>query len=303
MKIGSLFAGIGGFDLGFEQSGWECAWQVESDNNCRRVLAHHWPDVPRHTDVRDAHNLEPVDVVTFGFPCQDLSVAGERAGLDGTRSNLFFEATRIIGEMRDASGGRHPTWVVAENVPGLLTADRGAAMGRCLDALAGVGAVGIEWAMLDSQHFGVPQRRRRMFIAAWFDPRAEPADPLFSVAASCQRHPQPGATTGPASTSATRAGVTTVGTLTAHLGKGGVDDNHAQAGHLIVVQTSSGVRRLTPLECERLQGFPDDHTRCDAQGDQLSDSARYRMLGNAVTVPVAKWIGATLATLNMEYPA
>lgn len=195
---GSLFSGVGGFDLGFDRAGWDCAWQVEWDARCRSVLARHWPDVERFGDVRSVSGdaLTPVDCITYGFPCQDLSVAGNRAGLDGERSGLFFEATRIIREMREATDGRHPTWAVAENVPGLLSADGGAAMGRCLDELADCGAVGIEWATLDAQHFGVPQRRRRVFIVAWFDPRVGGADPLLPVASRCQGHPQPGGTTG-----------------------------------------------------------------------------------------------------------
>lgn len=198
LTVGSLFAGVGGFDLGFETAGFKVAWQVEWDERCRSVLARHWPDVPRYGDVRDVNGAElaPVDCITYGFPCQDLSVAGNRAGLDGERSGLFFEATRIIREMRKATDGRYPTWVVAENVAGLLNADDGHAMGRALDELADIGAVGIEWTLLDAQHFGVPQRRRRVFIVAWFDPRAVSVDPLFPVAESCQGHPQTGRETG-----------------------------------------------------------------------------------------------------------
>ena len=99
---GSLFSGVGGFDLGCDTAGWDCAWQVEYDARCRAVLARHWPDVPKYDDVRtvNGHDVTPVDVITYGFPCQDLSVAGKRAGLDGERSGLFFEAIRIIREMR-----------------------------------------------------------------------------------------------------------------------------------------------------------------------------------------------------------
>jgi len=90
VRFGSLFAGIGGFDLGLERAGMECAWQVEIDPWARRVLARHWPSVPRYEDVREvgAHNLEPVDVICGGFPCQDISHAGKRAGIEGERSGL-----------------------------------------------------------------------------------------------------------------------------------------------------------------------------------------------------------------------
>lgn len=178
---GSLFSGVGGFDLGCDAAGWDCAWQVEWDAKCRSVLARHWPDVPRYEDVRDVNgrDLAPVDVITYGFPCQDLSVAGKRAGLDGDRSGLFFEAIRIIREMREATDGAYPRVAVAENVLGLLNADKGDAMGRCVDALAEVGALAIEWRVLDAQFFGVPQRRRRVFLVAVFDPRAASAGQVF----------------------------------------------------------------------------------------------------------------------------
>src|SRR6185312_32662 len=108
MTVGSLFAGIGGFDLGFERAGFEIKWQVEIDPFCRAVLAKHWPDVRRYEDVRTVGaELERVDVVCGGFPCQDISFAGDGAGLDGERSGLWREFSRLIGELR-------PRYVVVE---------------------------------------------------------------------------------------------------------------------------------------------------------------------------------------------
>ena len=116
LTFGSLFAGIGGFDLGFERAGMACKWQVEIDDYANRVLKKHWPDVHRERDIRQCgkHNLEPVDVICGGFPCQDISYAGLGAGLDGERSGLFFEAVRVVRELR-------PQIVVLENVAALLT--------------------------------------------------------------------------------------------------------------------------------------------------------------------------------------
>ena len=194
LTFGSLFAGVGGFDLGFESAGYDCRFQVEWDKHCQQVLAHRWPNVPRWGDVSEVNgaDLPPVDVITYGFPCQDLSVAGRRAGLDGERSHLFFEAVRIIREMREATDGRYPTWAVAENVAGLLNADGGHAMGRVVDELADAGAVVIEWTTLDAQHFGVPQRRRRVFIASCFNSATGDRcpDPLFPVGTSSSRDTQ-----------------------------------------------------------------------------------------------------------------
>ena len=106
MTFGSLFAGIGGLDLGLERAGMECRWQVEIDEFCRKVLAKHWPEVPKYGDIGKltGEELEPVDLICGGFPCQDLSQAGRRAGLEGDRSGLWFEFARIVGVLR-------PRWV------------------------------------------------------------------------------------------------------------------------------------------------------------------------------------------------
>ena len=129
LTFGSLFAGIGGFDLGFERAGMQCKWQVEIDDYANRVLQKHWPDVHRERDIREcgSHNLSPVDVICGGFPCQDIRVAntGSAKGLDGDRSGLFFDAVRVVDELQ-------PRIVVMENVPAIFT--RG--IDRVLGAMA-----------------------------------------------------------------------------------------------------------------------------------------------------------------------
>lgn len=174
LTYGSLFSGVGGFDLGFDRTGFECVFQVEWDKHCQQILAKHWPEVPKWLDVQEVNGAEipPCDVLIFGSPCQDLSVAGKRAGLDGTKSSMFYEATRIIKEMRNATESVYPRVVVWENVPGALSSNNGADFGQVLDTLAECGAVDIQWSILDAQHFGVPQRRRRIFVVAIFDPTA-----------------------------------------------------------------------------------------------------------------------------------
>jgi len=173
MRFGSLFAGVGGFDIGLENAGWECAWQVEWDPHCQQTLAHHWPNVPRWGDVSDVNGAElpPVDVITFGSPCQDLSVAGKRAGLiEGGRSNLFFQATRIIREMKEKTNGQYPRIAIWENVPGALSSNNGGDFEAVLGEMADLGSYHLEWSVLDAQFFGVPQRRRRVFVIAVLDP-------------------------------------------------------------------------------------------------------------------------------------
>ena len=155
--VGSLFAGIGGFDLGFEREGYEVRWQVEIDGYCRKVLAKHWPHVPRYDDVRDCglHNLEPVDVITGGFPCQDLSVAGRQEGLDGERSALWWDYHRIISELR-------PRFAVVENVPNLF--NRG--IDRVCGSLAEIG-YDAEWHIVSAADMGAPHLRKRVWLCTW----------------------------------------------------------------------------------------------------------------------------------------
>jgi DNA (cytosine-5)-methyltransferase 1 len=175
VNVGSLFAGIGGFDLGLQRAGMRVAWQVELDPYCRAVLARHFPEAQRYEDVREvgAQNLAPVDLICGGFPCQDLSAAGKGAGLDGARSGLWGEFARIVRELR-------PRYVVVENVPALLTGkgkrwDR-APVGRVLGDLAEAG-YDAEWACLSAREFGAPHLRKRVWLVAYpaWDAQARPA--------------------------------------------------------------------------------------------------------------------------------
>src|SRR3990172_6879308 len=156
--VGSLFAGIGGFDLGFERAGFRILFNCEIDKHARAVLARHWPEVPCYDDVRELQgaDLPRVDVLCGGFPCQDISVAGKRAGLAGERSGLWFEFARLVGEL-------HPEWVVVENVPGLRSSNGGNDLATILRGLAELGYMGSWWSP-DAQHFGLAQRRERVFI-------------------------------------------------------------------------------------------------------------------------------------------
>jgi len=188
-KFISLFAGVGGFDKGLEQAGHECVAQVEWDKNAAGVLKHRWPNVPLYCDVLkvSADDLPDADFITYGFPCQDLSVAGKREGLDGKRSGLFYEATRLIRELRSRGCGLR--FAVAENVGGLFSADDGVALARCIRELLDSGACETGWRLLDSQYFGVAQRRKRVFIVSDFG--GESVDEILAITASLPGHPAP----------------------------------------------------------------------------------------------------------------
>lgn len=452
--VGELFAGISGFGLGFERAGMRVAWQVEIDAKAREVLERHFPDAARFEDVTKVGDLEPVDLICGGFPCQDVSVAGKRAGLAGKRSGLWSEFHRIIALNR-------PRWVVIENVPGLLSSNGGRDFAVILSGLVEL-RYGVAWRILDSQYFGVAQRRRRVFIVGSLgdgcaaeilferEGRAGHSAPRRETGARVARAVARGSVgsgyrydangedfciawdngqgdpnadedgTAFALNSQSHAGVAVAQSLTAHhsrsdpdrrqyvahalraeadasedgTGRGtplvaapvlgfdlaqitskanysnpqygdpmpplnlaaqshvaqplrsnpynnsdpgmeagmhvfdwqsggdvrlNVSGHHTSALHAgqtpavagtlpadyykqggngmgemenEMVPQNVGVRRLTPTECARLQGFPDDWN------DWLSDSARYRQFGNAVTVNVAEWIGRRIVEVG-----
>jgi DNA (cytosine-5)-methyltransferase 1 len=157
MTYGSLFTGVGGIDLGLDRAGLECRWQVENDPYAVKVLKKHWPKVKRYGDIQTIHGneLEPVDLICGGFPCQDISRIGTRAGIDGERSGLWGEFFRLVCLLR-------PRILFVENVPGLL--DGG--IGRVLGDLASIG-FDAEWECLPAAAFGSPQLRERIFIVAY----------------------------------------------------------------------------------------------------------------------------------------
>ena len=369
MLFGSLFSGIGGFDLGFARAGLDCAWQVEWDLDCQAVLARHFPGVKRFSDVRTVTGrtgkgwrrygqLRAVDVLTGGFPCQDLSVAGDRRGLDGERSGLWFEFYRLIVELR-------PRLVVIENVPGLLSSAGGQDFAVILAGLSGVlpdipkggwknSGFGrglfynVAWRVLDSQYFGIPQRRRRVYIVASLGSGCS-AEILLEPE-SVLRYPPPRRETPQeapvvaGTLSANRGGmerpagnaneldfcIPVANTLGGGSGQRGWCNDLDRAGAFIPVAfgggnsaeidvattlstknqridfesetflaATPGVRRLMPVECERLQGFPDGWTEYagpDLFAWKQTDGRRYRQLGNAVSVPVAEWLGHRIKT-------
>jgi DNA (cytosine-5)-methyltransferase 1 len=157
MKYGSLFSGIGGIDLGLDRAGMTCAWQVENNEWCQKVLTKHWPDVPKFRDIREVHGreLEPVDLICGGFPCQDISYAGEGAGLSGARSGLWSEFKRIIRMVG-------PEYILVENVPALLSRGLGVVLGDLADL-----GYDAEWESIPAALFGAPHLRWRVFILAY----------------------------------------------------------------------------------------------------------------------------------------
>ena len=208
--MGSLFSGCGGMDLGFERAGFDVRWHAEIDKDAVSVLARHWPDVPQLGSVTDIDGaqIEPVDVIIGGFPCQDVSLAGKRKGMAGARSGLFYEFLRIVEEMREATDGRYPAVAVFENVYGLLSSHRGRDFAAVLAGLRNSGAA-VAFRVLDAQFFGVPQRRRRVFIVADFAPVGvgeRRAAQVLALGESLCGHPAAGGESGQGSHAATESG-------------------------------------------------------------------------------------------------
>jgi DNA (cytosine-5)-methyltransferase 1 len=306
MKAVSLFSGVGGFEIGFDRAGIETILQAETDRHCRSVLERHWAKTERIEDVREyrrgSRARGRVDLVYGGFPCQPFSVAGRSEGNRDGR-NLWPEFRRVVQELQ-------PRWVVAENVPGLLSFDGGRFFGSILNDLGDIGFNGIAYAILDAQHFGVPQRRRRVFIVA--GPSRQAVEQILSICESCEGHPAESGTTGeeiaePPDDSSQNGSFRTTDldnqeacipdvayAIAAREAKG-VSLLESQTNY---IPEASQVRRLTPLECERLMGWPDDWTRRGADGKEISDTHRYRMIGNGVVAPVAEWIGHRLVAVD-----
>ena len=444
--------------MGLENAGMQTVFQCEWDKHANTILHKHWPIVPKWEDVSTLTgkhilaNAPVIDVVAWGSPCQDLSVAGKRGGLEGERSGLFHEGIRIIKELRKETNGQYPRISIWENVVGALNSNRGADFGIIIDEMAEAGAMVIEWAVLDAQYFGVPQRRRRVFVIAIFDPvlANNCPDPLLPVSESLPGHltkskPKRQSASSKIADSVgadgewwdgkdTAEALTTtsneqrmpdkhrfqavieqdvvgalaardykgvgnqyvsenkcvvepmlidgtrvddvriyeppVQTLKERMGTGGnnvpmlafdtqfgsnanVTENVAptlkssqappsvaydeptvfQPGTMIRLnggvwegtvptlraeakrgdnephiqiheaEPTMAVRRLTPLECERLMGWPDDHTRWKADGTEQTDGHRYKQCGNGVASPVAQWIAKHILKLENKEPA
>ena len=326
MKYFDLFSGIGGFHLGMQQAGHQCVGACEIDRYARQVYGKHFPDV---TIWEDATKLDPAELPEFdclvgGFPCQAFSIAGKRRGFDDTRGSLFFEIARIAKE-------RRPQYLLLENVKGLLNHDEGRTFRVILSTLQELG-YDAEWQVLNSKYF-VPQNRERVFIVGHLGgfsggkifPLGDSSKiPNGSLRATPEGRPRLQGQYSTSLQTTPNKGTSTYisAAVTATYWKGWSGDRqliaepktkselyyirntnanmkqrHQSREDSWTIQTSGNefgigdgtrIRRLTPLECERLQGFPDNWTAI------LSDTQRYKCCGNAVTVPVVRYIAEHL---------
>lgn len=282
LKVAGLFAGIGGLELGMAASGHHAQLLVENAPPAMHVLRRRFPDTKLEADVRDLAALpSDTDVVTAGFPCQDLSSVGRKVGIEGARSSLIGEVLRLLQQ------GDVP-WVVLENVPFLMSLGQGAALELVTTALT---ELGYRWAyrVVDSNAFGLPQRRNRWYLVA-----SRTGDPRDVLLADDREKPSaaggyPDVACGFYWTEGMRAfGWAVDGVPPIKCGSSvGVPSPPA-------IRLPSGCY-VTPdiRDAERLQGFPADWTAPAAEVARTGE--RWRMVGNSVSVPVATWIGSRLA--------
>ena len=377
MKYGSVCSGVEAATAAWHGLGWEPQWFSEIENFPSAVLAHHYPNVSNYGDMtkfKEWPDDRSIDLLVGGTPCQSFSVAGLRKGLIDPRGNLMLTYLAIAAQYQ-------PQWLVWENVPGVLSSNRGRDFGTFLGALGKLG-YGFAYRVLDAQYFGVAQRRRRVFVVGYLGDWRRAAAVLFERE-SLSGHPAPRREKGeriaptvtqgppfsrtknkseisalitarmrgfgdyecdgtasalkardykdatdliafPAEMSGTQSastpdvsptlsvGHTTAVTygkataettlsdvtmsITASYGTGGVD-----LASKPMALCEDTVRRLTPVECERLQGFPDDYTRIpyrNKDAEQCPDGPRYKALGNSMAVPVMRWIGERINLIN-----
>jgi DNA (cytosine-5)-methyltransferase 1 len=289
MRYLSVCSGVSPQTKKWKEIGWEPVAFSEIEPFPCAVLKHHYPDVPNlgdMTKIKGSDYAGAVDVLIGGTPCQSFSVAGLRKGLADPRGNLALEFLRLANEIR-------PKWLLWENVPGVLSSNGGRDFGAFLGAL---GQLGFRWAyrVLDAQYFGVPQRRRRVFLVASPDSRRSPEAVLFERH-SLQRHTPP----------RREKGERVAGTVKGGSGERGYPDpSDGNGGGLVEVTptlSSSGagvsrtgnsraVRRLMPIECERLMGMEDNYTLIPYRGKPAADGPRYKAIGNSWVVPVMVWL-------------
>lgn len=286
LRAAGLFAGIGGIEVGLHEAGWGTELLCEWDDAAQRVLGQRFPDVPLVGDIGELSSLPEVDLVAAGFPCQDLSQAGRTAGIRGSKSGLVDQVFRLLDGAKPA-----PTWLLLENVSFMLSLDRGRAMHWLTEQLE---TRGYTWAyrVVDTQAFGLPQRRQRVLLLAsrTDDPRAAL---LNQEHGPVEIEDRTGLSCGFYWTEGLRGlgwAVDAVPTL-----KGGSTIGIPSPPAIWEPETGHVV---TPdlRDAERLQGFPVDWTAAADEPPIRRRTNRWKLVGNAVSVPVARWIGERILT-------
>jgi len=339
MTLGSLFDGIGVFPLSGIRHGIKPVWASEIEKSPISITKKHFPNMEHLGDISSLNGGEvsPVDVVTFGSPCQNLSQIGDRIGLAGEKSGLFYDAIRIINQMREVTNGKYPTFAVWENVPGAFSSGMGADFRAVIETFtnceipmpdknkwAAAGMVPdtnpqIAWRCLDSKYFRSAQSRRRVFLVADYRGRRageilfnpEPINEILEVGAESGL-PIPAGDRNDASQS--RRDYAEIRCFRDRKMRGGAQYNNPKMFLSAISKPDTPcptllardtqrfsihypdnpendiIRKLTPKECEILMGLPVGWTEYGYDGKAISDSARYKALGNSIVVGCAEYV-------------
>ena len=308
MKILDLFSGIGGFSLGFQRAGYNFTEHYFSEID-KSAIANYKKNFPNAKYIGDITTIQPADIagadiITFGSPCQDFSLAGKRAGLAGAKSSLIEYAIALIAHVR-------PSLFIWENVKGAFSSNAGADFWAIIQAFANIGGYTIEWQLLNTSWL-LPQNRERIYLVGHLAGQSEPGvfpigenDKLLKQETRKENREFPSIKTSPARTITSRYHKMgsndtyiipkTAATLTGGGHSGGLHSDMTVIRHKR--GRNKGVRRLTEIECERLQGFPDNWTQYgnyDGVIKPIAKTQRYMLIGNAVTVDIVTMIAKQL---------
>jgi len=293
MRFASFFAGIGGFDLGFQRCGMTPVFHCEIDEYCQTILKRHWPRVPLHGDIE---TLQPkaipaADLWAAGWPCQDVSTANsQRAGIEGSRSGLFFRFATLVKN-------RRPNWLVLENVPGLLTADNGTAFERVIDTLEEIGYLGV-WFSCNLRDAGLPHNRERVFLVASY--QSECVYDFFNDGRGLLGNNPPRATRrkrGEVRSSFSKEFISNTPLLVQR--RGGFGYTKAQGfSPTIRAQTGrhQGGHTDRPILCSQILNV--ERMREPNGVSARLDGRRGRFIGNAVAPPIAEFIGRRILDIQ-----
>ncbi|WP_227731166.1 DNA cytosine methyltransferase [Yersinia proxima] len=293
-KINSFFSGIGGFDLAFEKNGFVPTFFCENNAFCRNVLEKNWQGIKISKDISQLNvsEIPEAGIWTAGFPCQDLSLArtphGTRNGLKGSQSGLFFTFLDLVSQ-------HLPQVVLLENVAGLLNSHKGADFNTLIKSLTRLGYA-VAWRVLNARYFGAPQSRPRVFICAWKGSPSNAIETLFeNEIVPIPKQERKGFLTE------SKCPVSGISVAQLSYCISATSGRHTGLDWARTYVTyPRAVRRLTPLECERLQGFPDNWTIPNINGVtsmRSFESNRYHAIGNAVCVPVVEWIAKRISKI------
>ena len=299
----SVCSGIEAVSVAWESLGFKPIGFSEIEPFPCELLKQKSPAVKNYGDITQYEKWDAgqFDILVGGTPCQSFSIAGKRGGIADERGALMYAYLGIVETYR-------PRWVIWENVPGVLSSNSGYDF---TSFLAGLEECGYGWAyrVLDAQYFGVPQRRRRVFVIGHSDNRTDLAAKVLFEPESLCGDIAAGSETQKETTDAIGKGVNYFrrgGNFKYHKDKKAATLRSSAASDcfdLVLAREKRYIRRLTPLECERLQGFPDNYTQiewCGKSAEQCPDSLRYKAIGNSMAVPVMRWIGERIKRIKEE---